>query len=136
MHHHLHEDWVHNCVLRPNHSMRSQVHTDGTMDDSSNSMEPHSPHCFVLHQSALHPNGQKCQRHLFSCQIHPVCASNPLFPSNSNTSPHPLNKHRANHYSKTHSNIDLVPPPMFHGHRQRPYALPLLAHCIDMQQSC
>ncbi len=38
MHHHLHIDWVHNCVLRPNHSMRSQVHMEGTMDDPSNSM--------------------------------------------------------------------------------------------------
>ncbi len=26
MHHHLHKDWVHNQVLRPNHSVRPWVH--------------------------------------------------------------------------------------------------------------
>ncbi len=31
--------------------------------------------------------------------------------------------------------IDLFPSPMLHGHWQRPYALPLLKHCINMQQS-
>jgi hypothetical protein len=52
-----------------------------------------------------------------------------------NTSPCPCNKHQAKNYSGTHSSIDLVPFPMFHGHQQRPYVLPLLAHCINLQQS-
>ncbi len=116
MHHHLHEGWVHNCVLWPNHSVQPQVHTDGTMDDSFNSMEPNSPHCFVCHQSTLHCNGGKCQRHLFSSQICPLCASTSLIPSGGNTSPHPCNKHQADHYSGTHSGIDLFPSPAFQGH--------------------
>ncbi len=138
MHCHLHKDWVQNCVLGQNYSMWSQVHTDGTMDHShsSNCMEPRSPHCFVRHQSALHCNGCKRQRHLFSCQICPLCASTPLFPSGGNTSLHTCNKHQSNHYSESHSSIDLVPSPTFHGHCQKPYASPPLAHCINLQQSC
>jgi hypothetical protein len=118
MHRHLHKDWVHNCVLWLNHSMQSQVHTDGTMDDFSNSMEPCSPHRFVPYQPALHYNDRKCRCHLFSSQICPLCASTSLFLSGGNTSPRTCNKHQANHYSGSHSSIDLVPSPTFHGHQQ------------------
>jgi hypothetical protein len=99
-------------------------------------MEPRCSHCFVCHQSALHCNGRKRQRHLFSRRICLLCASTPLFPFGSNTSPHTRNKHQANHYYRSHSSIVSIPSPTFHGHRQRPYALPPLTHYIDLQQSC
>ena len=116
MHRHLHKDWVHNHILQPNHSRWPQVHTEGTMDDSSNSIEPHSPQCFVCHQSALHCNGRKCQHHLLISQICPLCASTPLFPSGGNTTPCPRNKYQADHYPGTHSGINLFPSPTLHGH--------------------